>query len=121
VEQWAIAESWFWLRDCEPGQRTVLVCESDDGDLVGLAACEIDEPTVAYIIAVVVFLEHRDRNGHGAALFDAILDAAEEMTGGGSAWWLVEADNEPMLELSRKVTPNESDSGGYVRFETALG
>lgn len=120
VEQWAIAESWFWFRDCEPGHRSVLICESDDDDLVGLAACEIEDPTVAYVIAVVVFWEHRDRTGHGARLFDAILDAAEEMTGGGSAWWLVDADNEAMLKLSRKVTPDESPSGGHVRFETAL-
>lgn len=119
VEQWAIAESWLWLRSPAPGARTILIIEDNDGELAGLSACEQLDETM-FIQALLLFHGYRGQ-GHGPMLFDTVLDFAQEMTGGGSAWWTVHPDNTSMVKLSESVGADERlDSSGYLRFEVSL-
>ena len=106
--------------DTDPDERCLLLAETDDGDVCGVAACELNAPDVAYVPAVVVFDGFRGQ-GHGPVLFDAVLDVAEAMTGGGVAWWLVHPENNEMIALSEKVkAASTPTTTGYVRFEVRL-
>jgi len=119
VEDFIFRHAWYWAN--QGTERAFLLAEDDNGELIGVSACELASDGVAYLPAVLVVYEQR-RQGYARQLLDETLDRAELLAPGGTAFWLVHEDNAVMRRLSEETgalaTGRTEDA--YLRFELAF-
>lgn len=119
VETWALQESWFWYRDPQRTNSTLLLCEVDF-EIVALVGYEQIADHVWYIPGLYVEPDNR-RSGYGRLAMQQALAYLAEMRPGDTAQWLVHDSNEAMLALSHSLGAADAETTAQPCNGTEVG